>query len=47
LIAFVSAAVMGPILAGCEALDFAPLRDNPNDPGATVVAVPIFERGGR
>jgi hypothetical protein len=30
-------------LLGCEVLSFQPLRDNPNDPQATVVAPPSFD----
>jgi hypothetical protein len=33
-------------ITGCGVLDYTPLRDNPNDPEATVVAAPVFDPPG-
>jgi hypothetical protein len=37
--------VFGAIV-GCDVLDHTPSRDNPSDPGATVVAPPVFDPPG-
>ena len=42
-IPILAAALFCLSFAGCEVLAYAPLRDNPNDPGATVVAPPVFD----
>jgi formylglycine-generating enzyme required for sulfatase activity len=41
-----AAAALLIALLGCEVLGYTPVRDNPNDPYATVVAAPAFDPPG-